>query len=91
MSSTTRSKVSICWRSVTANAPVVSVALAASSSSRCAISATAYFAVSTSPCSVIFSRPLTVPGGSAWIAPFVGPPPRPIAPPRPWKKTQLAP
>ncbi len=71
--------------------PVASVALAASSSSRCAISGTAYLAVSTSPCSVIFRRPRTVPGGSARIAPLVGPPPRPTAPPRPWKKHQLTP
>ncbi len=74
-----------------ANAPAASVALAASSSSRWAISGTEYLAVSTSPCSVIFSRPSTVPGGSARIAPLVGPPPRPTAPPRPWKNTQLAP
>ena len=64
---------------------------AVSSSSRWAISATEYLAASTSPCSVIFSRPATVPGGWARIATFVGPPPRPSAPPRPWKKTQRTP
>ena len=32
------------------------------------------------------AAPPTVPGGSARIAVFVGPPPRPSAPPRPWKK-----
>jgi hypothetical protein len=67
-----------------------SAALVVSSSSRWAISATAYLAASTSPCSVIFSRPPTVPGGSARIATFVGPPPRPSDPPRPWKKTHEA-
>ena len=49
------------------------------------------FADSTSPCSVIFMRPATVPGGCAWIARLAGPPPRPTAPPRPWKNTQRRP
>ena len=68
-----------------------STALPVSSSSRWAISGTEYFAESTSPCSVIFMRPATVPGGWAWMATLAGPPPRPTAPPRPWKNTHETP
>jgi hypothetical protein len=68
-----------------------STALPVSSSSRCAIAGSENFADSTSPCSVIFIRPATVPGGWAWIARLAGPPPRPSAPPRPWKNTQRTP
>ena len=64
---------------------VSSTALVVSSSSRWAISVTENFADSISPCSVTFSRPATVPGGWARIAMLLGPPPRPTAPPRPWK------
>ena len=45
-----------------ASGSATSAALAVSSSSRWAISGTAYFAASTSPCSVIFSRPRDRPG-----------------------------
>jgi hypothetical protein len=45
----------------------------------------------TSPCSVIFTSPSTVPKGSAMIASYVGPPPRPTEPPRPWKKRRRTP
>ena len=38
----------------------------------------------TSPCSVNLRCPSTEPGAWARIARFAGPPPRPIAPPRPW-------
>ena len=68
-----------------------STALPVSSSSRWAISGSENFADSTSPCSVIFIRPATVPGGWAWMARLAGPPPRPRAPPRPWKNTQRTP
>ena len=70
---------------------LTSTALAVSSSSRWAISGSENLAESTSPCSVIFMRPATVPGGCAWIARLAGPPPRPSAPPRPWKKTHATP
>ncbi len=38
-----------------------------------------------SPCSVSFSRPGGWPGAWPRIAAWVGPPPRPALPPRPWK------
>ena len=56
---------------------LTSTALPVSSSSRWAISGSENLAESTSPCSVIFMRPATVPGGCAWIARLAGPPPRP--------------
>src|SRR5690606_14676863 len=62
-----------------------STAPAASSVSRCAIGFVEYRLEMTSPCSVILIRPCTVLRGNARIALFVGPPPRPTAPPRPWK------
>ena len=45
----------------------------------------------TSPCSVSFSRPSTEPGAWPRIARFVGPPPRPSAPPRPWNSVSSTP
>jgi hypothetical protein len=51
-----------------------------------ALSTVPYFAAMTSPCSVMRIRPLTVPCGCAWMAPKAEPPPRPTAPPRPWKQ-----
>jgi hypothetical protein len=39
----------------------------------------------TSPCSVTLMAPSRVPNGWARIASWVGPPPRPMVPPRPWK------
>ena len=45
-----------------------------------------------SPCSVIFTRPRTVPGGSAASARSTGePPPRPTLPPRPWNRRSSTP
>src|SRR5690349_21257158 len=44
-----------------------------------------YLAAMTSPCSVMRMRPCTVPAGCAWMAANDDPPPRPTAPPRPWK------
>jgi hypothetical protein len=43
-----------------------------------------YFSAMASPCSVNFTSPVTVSGGSASRASFIGPPPREIEPPRPW-------
>ena len=45
-----------------------------------------YRAKITSPCSVTLSRPDTDPGACASTARPAGPPPRPIAPPRPWNR-----
>ncbi len=45
----------------------------------------------TSPCSVTLTSPSTVPDGSAMIASYVGPPPRPTEPPLPWKKRSRTP
>src|SRR5690606_40579932 len=56
-----------------------------------AIGFRAYREESTSPCSVIFTPPSTVSGGLAWMLRFNGPPPRPRAPPRPWKYFTLIP
>ena len=39
----------------------------------------------TSPCSVNFTSPSSTPLGWLRIDACVGPPPRPIVPPRPWK------
>jgi hypothetical protein len=44
-----------------------------------------YFAAMISPCSVMRMRPRTVPCGWARMAAKDEPPPRPTAPPRPWK------
>ena len=45
----------------------------------------------TSPCSVSLSRPSTEPGAWPRIARLVGPPPRPMAPPRPWNSVSSTP
>ena len=45
----------------------------------------------TSPCSVSLSRPSTDPGAPPTIARLAGPPPRPIAPPRPWNSVSSTP
>ena len=50
-----------------------------------------YLLAITSPCSVSLMRPLTLPGGWARIARRVFPPPRPMAPPRPWKSSSDTP
>ena len=53
--------------------------------------ASAYLSLITSPCSVSLTPPSRLAGGSARIASWVGPPPRPTVPPRPWKKTARTP
>ena len=53
--------------------------------------ASAYLSLMTSPCSVIFIAPSTDPHGSAMSASYVGPPPRPTDPPRPWNKQSFTP
>src|SRR6476646_3753915 len=45
----------------------------------------------TSPCSVSLRRASTEPGACPRIARFVGPPPRPSAPPRPWNRVRSTP
>ena len=45
----------------------------------------------TSPCSVTLISPSSVPHGWARIASWVGPPPRPTVPPRPWKSRSRTP
>ena len=45
----------------------------------------------TSPCSVTLISPSRVPHGCARIASWVGPPPRPTVPPRPWKSRSRTP
>ncbi len=50
-----------------------------------------YFQLSTSPCSVRRSAPLKLSSGWAKMARWVGPPPRPTVPPRPWKRRSLTP
>ena len=56
--------------------------------SRCrrAIARLPYLAKITSPCSVTLKWPPTEPGAWARTARLAGPPPRPSAPPRPWKR-----
>ncbi len=49
------------------------------------------FAWIISPCSVTRRRPATLPGGCARMAWWVGPPPRPTVPPRPWKSVTFTP
>ena len=51
----------------------------------------AYLSEMTSPCSVILIWPSTDPHGSATSASYVGPPPRPTEPPRPWNKRSFTP
>ena len=62
-----------------------SVAASADSRLRCASPGSPYLNAIVSPCSVTFSRPGGSPCGCARIAAYVGPPPRPALPPRPWK------
>ena len=50
-----------------------------------------YLNAIVSPCSVTFSRPGGSPCGCARIASYVGPPPRPALPPRPWKTVSSTP
>ena len=50
-----------------------------------------YLSEITSPCSVSLISPSSVPHGCARIASWVGPPPRPIVPPRPWKRRSRTP
>ena len=58
---------------------------------RWAIVRSAKCAATTSPCSVNLSRPSTDPGAWARIARLAGPPPRPMAPPRPWNSVSVMP
>jgi hypothetical protein len=69
-------------------APItVAAVVPATSSSRlnAAVRRFAYFCAMVSPCSVMRSSPSTAFGGSAFRKRCVGPPPRLIVPPRPWK------
>ena len=50
-----------------------------------------YLSEMTSPCSVTLIAPSSVPYGWARIASWVGPPPRPTVPPRPWKSRSRTP
>ncbi len=45
-----------------------------------------YLLATTSPCSVMRTPASTAPAGSDRMASKLEPPPRPTAPPRPWKK-----
>ena len=45
--------------------------------------------MSEATCSVIRRVPWTDPGGCDWIARYMGPPPRPTVPPRPWNSVSL--
>ena len=51
----------------------------------------AYLSEITSPCSVTLISPSSVPQGWARIASWVGPPPRPTVPPRPWNSRSRTP
>ena len=64
-----------------------STALSVCSRWRCAIPAWPYRAKATSPCSVMRIPASRLPRGCPRIARLVGPPPRPTAPPRPWKSS----
>ena len=64
---------------------VSSVAASAASRFRRRDPGRPYLKAIVSPCSVSLSRPSTACGGCARIAAYVGPPPRPALPPRPWK------
>ena len=50
-----------------------------------------YLSEMTSPCSVSLISPSSVPQGWARIASWVGPPPRPTVPPRPWNSRRRTP
>lgn len=49
------------------------------------------FACTISPCSVTRSEPWMEPGGCDWMARCIGPPPRPMEPPRPWNSVSEMP
>ena len=66
-----------------------SVAASAASRFRYASPGRPYLNAIVSPCSVSFRRPGGSPCGCARIASYVGPPPRPALPPRPWKTVRL--
>ena len=70
---------------------VRSVAATAASRFRRANPGRPYLKAIVSPCSVTLSRPSTACGGWARIAAYVGPPPRPALPPRPWKTVSSTP
>ena len=70
---------------------VSSVAATAASRFRSAIPGRPYLKEIVSPCSVSCRRPATAPGGCASTAAYVGPPPRPAEPPRPWKSVSSTP
>ncbi len=76
-----------CWR------PRLASSIAAVVVSRFSrpIAGSAYLLATTSPCSVMRMRPATVPAGWARIASKLEPPPRPTAPPRPWKNCSATP
>ena len=50
-----------------------------------AMSGCPYLSAITSPCSVNFTSPSSTPLGWLRIEAWVGPPPLPMVPPRPWK------
>ena len=70
---------------------VRSVAATAASRFRRARPGRPYLNAIVSPCSVTLRRPSTACGGCARIAAYVGPPPRPALPPRPWKTVSSTP
>ncbi len=76
-------------RSRTAGADASSTAEVTCSRWRRAITWCPYLAKITSPCSVTLNRPSTEPGAWASTARPAGPPPRPSAPPRPWKRVSV--
>ena len=62
-----------------------------SSRLRSARTTSEYFQLRTSPCSVMRSSPVKLSMGWAKMARWVGPPPRPTVPPRPWKRRRVTP
>ena len=50
-----------------------------------------YLSLMTSPCSVNLISPSRTPLGWATMASYVGPPPRPTEPPRPWNSCMPTP
>ena len=60
-----------------------------SSRLRSARTTSEYFQLRTSPCSVMRSSPVKLSRGWAKMARWVGPPPRPTVPPRPWKRRRV--
>ena len=67
------------------------MAPAASLAWRCAMAGSPNLACTISPCSVMRRLPCTLPGGWLWIARCIGPPPRPMEPPRPWNSVSRTP